>query len=554
MAKYCGKCGTPLNDGAVFCPNCGTKAVPTEPQPTTSPAQSNAWDPIMNVPVPPAQPVPPQPTAPVYQPVKPKSKFPTWLAVLIPVVVVLILAVALLWKPIVLAINPRAAVADASAKTAAAMADRFGESPLGALMSALAYAQDGTVDVDIQVDDHYSPVSASLSFSTDAKNRRLSALTNVESAGHTLNLFTYLDPECIVAASDELTGGKYYGITLDSFSEDLRKSYLYDKMDEENIKALENLVDFLNSILSGTKTDGVEIDVTPYTDIVNAYVKSLEVKRSRDTLRMDGKSIKCTVISTKMDLDKLFDMAIQLVKTARNDKTISAYFTRMIGVADMGMGDMEDVWKDSLMELRETLDEASEYISGTPTYSWYIYKGRLVSCRVTGELEVDTGWEKMPLDISFAVNCGTDPSTSDLEATLEITADGETLSMECLYSSKSSKDRYSDCLSLSLSVPYGDTQAFELECSWNKANGDLENTVSYKQHGNPVSFTLDSNLIADKKGVRFTLDEIKGVDASFSLFFHEGKPEKKPDYINLDKWDEDVISEIIENAKDTFSN
>ena len=45
MAKFCEKCGTPMEDEAVFCPNCGTAAAPavempapTAEEPTPSPA------------------------------------------------------------------------------------------------------------------------------------------------------------------------------------------------------------------------------------------------------------------------------------------------------------------------------------------------------------------------------------------------------------------------------------------------------------------------------------------------------------------------------------
>ena len=55
--KFCSKCGQPLNDSAMFCPKCGTKADATQPQQPQQP------------------PVQPQQQPPLYQPQAPQQPY-----------------------------------------------------------------------------------------------------------------------------------------------------------------------------------------------------------------------------------------------------------------------------------------------------------------------------------------------------------------------------------------------------------------------------------------------------------------------------------------------
>lgn len=58
--KFCSKCGQPLNDSAMFCPKCGTKADATQPQQPQQPQQP---------------PVQPQQQPPLYQPQAPQQPY-----------------------------------------------------------------------------------------------------------------------------------------------------------------------------------------------------------------------------------------------------------------------------------------------------------------------------------------------------------------------------------------------------------------------------------------------------------------------------------------------
>ena len=111
MAKFCKKCGTPLEDGAAFCPGCGEQlgAPPPPPeQPPPPPVQQAPPPPppVQQAPPPPPpmqQAPPPQqqyappPQEPVYAGAyvakPPKKKFPVWLLIVIIAAVVVVVAV-----------------------------------------------------------------------------------------------------------------------------------------------------------------------------------------------------------------------------------------------------------------------------------------------------------------------------------------------------------------------------------------------------------------------------------------------------------------------------
>ena len=65
----CSKCGTPLNEGAAFCPNCGEKVAAPTPNPTPAPTPVDAAASAQTAgtaPTPEANPIPtvnPDPTA-----------------------------------------------------------------------------------------------------------------------------------------------------------------------------------------------------------------------------------------------------------------------------------------------------------------------------------------------------------------------------------------------------------------------------------------------------------------------------------------------------------
>jgi len=87
MAKFCGKCGSPLNDTAIFCGSCGTKipaAAPAQPAYTAPPASTPdpaAWAPVPASYSPPASTPDPAAWAPVpasYSPPAPTPDPAAW--------------------------------------------------------------------------------------------------------------------------------------------------------------------------------------------------------------------------------------------------------------------------------------------------------------------------------------------------------------------------------------------------------------------------------------------------------------------------------------------
>lgn len=114
MAKFCINCGSPLDEGAIYCDNCGTRVeAPQKAQPAQPPAQQYA-QPVQHAEQPApyaqsAQPYNPQPVQPPYgyngypsQPEQKKSKAPLIIAIAAAAVVIIAAAVVLFIYPGVL--------------------------------------------------------------------------------------------------------------------------------------------------------------------------------------------------------------------------------------------------------------------------------------------------------------------------------------------------------------------------------------------------------------------------------------------------------------------
>lgn len=92
----CSKCGTPLNEGAAFCPNCGEKVAAPTPNPTPAPTPVDAAASAQTAgtaPTPEANPIPtvnPDPTATAPAPQK-KQLLIAGGAILVALVIVIVL-------------------------------------------------------------------------------------------------------------------------------------------------------------------------------------------------------------------------------------------------------------------------------------------------------------------------------------------------------------------------------------------------------------------------------------------------------------------------------
>jgi len=134
-----------------------------------------------------------------------------------------IAAVVLLWSAVSTYFGPKAALTAALRDSMADLTYRFQNSPMQILIKGYDPQGQNTVQLDMTSSDKLlGEVSYDMLLQTDWKNNQFTASGTIAAANQSLNLSAYLNKEFAALTSDELLEGGYYGITFETFSEDLR--------------------------------------------------------------------------------------------------------------------------------------------------------------------------------------------------------------------------------------------------------------------------------------------------------------------------------------------
>ena len=151
-----------------------------------------------------------------------KKKFRYWL-LLIPVLIAAVVFIAVFWDAVLIHIAPKAVLTGALTDVFAQLEERFRDDPVLILLKNID--PDGKYTADIEVTATTSPlgtVDYNIHLQTNGIEHQLYAEGNMVTANTPLTLSWYADAEFTAVASNDLTGGSYYGITYDTFSEDIR--------------------------------------------------------------------------------------------------------------------------------------------------------------------------------------------------------------------------------------------------------------------------------------------------------------------------------------------
>lgn len=239
MAKYCSSCGAQLTDDALFCSSCGTdqRAFNPIPAPVSTSAEPNV---IAAQPAAPEQPVPEvvsQGLPPVEASPAKQKKNKKWLRWAIPVASVLVLAIAaaLLWKPLLLKFAPETYLNMASKRTFAALAERGEGSPAALIGTAQEILEKGTVDISVDTNDpEIGEIDIDLSMASDQAAKQYAVNGEMQILGQDIDMGLYVDEDVFALKVNPFTNGNYYGLTYDSFDSDIRAS-AFSSVLEENV-------------------------------------------------------------------------------------------------------------------------------------------------------------------------------------------------------------------------------------------------------------------------------------------------------------------------------
>lgn len=136
---------------------------------------------------------------------------------------IIILFAFLFWDAILIRVAPKAVLSTALTDVFAQLEARFQNDPLWIILNTIDPEGAYTADVVLKTDtEQLGPVTYDMILQTDTKNHRFLADGTVSMHEKQLDLSLYLDTEFMAVSSDDLSVGNYYGITYESFLDDIR--------------------------------------------------------------------------------------------------------------------------------------------------------------------------------------------------------------------------------------------------------------------------------------------------------------------------------------------
>lgn len=143
--------------------------------------------------------------------------------ILFPTLLILTLVVVHHWDAIVLRVAPKAILGSSLNQVFEQLEKRFQENPLRILINTLDEESNYTADISMVTDNALlGTIAYDMKLQTSGTLHRIQAEGTATTATNLLDLKLYLDDRFLAVASQDLLNGKYYGITYDTFSKDIR--------------------------------------------------------------------------------------------------------------------------------------------------------------------------------------------------------------------------------------------------------------------------------------------------------------------------------------------
>ncbi len=471
------------------------------------------------------------------QPAKPRKV--KWWMIAIPVVLVIVIAVACLWQPIVFALHPEQKLAVAMGKTLSALSQRYDQSPVH-LLGVLDPGKPSRMELDLVYADTYTDTTElSFDVSTDPKNRQIMMALSVEPIG---DMALYIDPQGFAAAHNSFDDAKFYGVTYETFRADLMKSVLGPMLQQEpdTIDQLEKVVQSLQKTMN-LKTEDADY-FAPYAKILADFAATIEV--SSDT---------SSTLSFSLTMEQLMTLCNQIVDTLEKDENWKELYTSSSVLSEYA----SLTWEEWVQELRDGLKNMDEELDMKLHYTFYVGKDTIVT-GVDCKMELKTDEENS--DALISLQLGSDPAKDDLVLTLDVNTEDEKSQVVLKSSLLASKDEYCHTISCEAQTDGVSVGSLQLKTQWHSVTGALKLHYWMKDGYREISRDTEMNLKLDGRGFVLTYAYEGDMGELFNpgnFADNEGKlyvtlrykerPEiEKPEWINLDQWDEQLMQDLQE--------
>lgn len=539
MQKFCTNCGAQLDEDVFICPNCG--ALPdsmsnSEQMPHTQQPEVAAAPPV---------------------PTKKTGKFKLWM-VAVPALLIIAVVLAFTWQSLLMMVAPRAALTLAAGSTSHSLEDRYDGSPV-ALLNKVDFAEQSRLAFGADINYAGEAIKAKIQLDYLKAQHQCAISASLCNAQKEYAANMYLDSELAAASLNFFDAGAYYGLTFDSFKEDIKKSFLGQMLDDEQIDMVDTALQTMLDMY--TMDTDEEALLEPYRQVIGDFVAELEAQKGSAEALLDGNTYQCNTVSFVLTEEAAVDLMKELIKTLKEDPQMQELMTSDLSDI-LDKEDLEESWDEIIKTLEESVEELAETADFDAELISYVRNGRLVQLRLDVTLEVDGEEMDLRMDMIFGLR-----AESDLIFELSAKHDGEKAVIKAVSSITNEDSVFHEKLKITVNIPDADKAEMELTTEWNKETDKLTLSAEIDADGERMEeMTFSCKLKELENGFEITIDQedlkplLELADASipeemsFSITIACTAEAQiiKPDYVNLDKWNEDMFTRLQEAINNEF--
>lgn len=426
--------------------------------------------------------------------------------------VVVVFAVSLCFFGIRVRVLPRLVLGGAIRSTISQLESRFASSP--AHLLADVWNPEGYQQAELQLETEHKYlglVRYDMEVQTQLDPLRIQGMGTVVTLGRVLDISVYMDKDFAALSSDSLVKGNYYGITYDTFSQDIRSwDLLAGALGESMISQWENDVSRLEKRMS------TELKLPEFTleDIPVALyaVLALEPQVGKQEIELSGEKVKAYAISFQASGQEIAEAA----------EPYREKLTRQLCA-----------WID------EMKDDPNYQLEAV----FYLVDGALV--QLDGKLVSSAGSTCVSVCLGTAVETGT--LTLETETRAGGTVDRISLSLDNSVNTQTYQGN------IALTWTHNNTKStYALNHSYDLSSGEItlhvqkdDQKADVRMHlaGEGDQLTVTTQDIAPLLNL-FREKEMES-PAICTLTIRSGEAIVKPEYRNLDQWSVDDLWTLL---------
>ena len=420
------------------------------------------------------------------------------------------LTVSLCFFGIRLRIAPRIVLSRALGTAVQQLDSRFERSPVHLLAHALDSRGRQQSALKLETEGLRGAVVYDMNIRSQLTPNRICAEGAIISGGKILDLTLYLDEHFAAVSSRGLVDGQYFGITYDTFPEDLRdRQLLAALIGEKTITKWETSV----AGLEETMTQPVCIPALSVDDLMKVLYGSmaLEPEIRRGTIQLPDTGVRSGYVVT-------------------------------FRIAGTELAAIAAPYRERLMpELFSWIDSMGEDPESMVTINFYLDRGRL--------LQISAQLENGDKAVKGVFHIGELPGTEPISLRLELADAGEKQQYELKITTESKEETYREQLQFQ-KTEGGHPMDAILHYQWDLSSGDMtlklcvgsrkaEQRLNLRGEGETL--TIRSQNI--RPLLNFLLEQGKNTPAICTLMIAPGKEVPTPEYRNMDQWSaEDLLT------------